>query len=144
MALTVLRHDRIIEGRDAASVWAQVGDLSRIEEWLPVYSVGTLAGEAPAVGNVLFVSHIKHQDPAQAIRLRIIEWVAGTALACAVDQVPGIVDGRFEVRVTGEPPDDTAHVFLGFTGDITRVTGRVVAFEISRRFRQGLKNLAEL
>ncbi len=143
MALTILRDDRIIEGRDAASVWARVGDVARIDEWFPVHIVGALAGEAPAVGNVVFVSHRKEQDPGQAFRLRIVEWEAGTRFECEVDSVPGITHGRFGVRVIGEPPDDTAHVFLSFSGDAVGVPGRLAAFEISRRFRVALRHLAE-
>jgi hypothetical protein len=143
MPLTVLRDDRVLVGQDSAMVWAQVGDLSRLREWFPVHQVGVLAGEAPAVGNVMFVSHRKDEDPASAIRLRVAEWEAGTRFECEADQVPGIENARFEVRVIGEPPDDTAHVFLGFTGDAIGLTGRLTAFEITRRFRAALKRLAK-
>lgn len=143
MPLTVLRHDRVLEGQDVARVWAKVGDLTRIEEWFPVYQVGVLAGEAPAVGNVLFVSHRKDRDPADAVRLSVVTWEAGTRFECEVEQVPGIDDARFEVRVVGEPPNDTAHVYLGFTGDAVGMAGRLSAFEISRRFRVALKHLAD-
>lgn len=122
-------------------VWARVGDLSRLHEWLPAYHVGVLADEAPAVGNVVFVSHKKDQDPAEAVRLSVVAWEAGTRFECEADQLPGIDNGRFEVRVVGEPPDDTAHVYLGFSGNASGVTGRLTAFEISRRFRVALKNL---
>ena len=141
MALTVLRDDRIIEGRDAASVWAQVADLARIEEWFPVYSVQTLAGDVPSVGNVFFVSNRRSNDTDAAVRLEIVEWTAGSTFTIAVDRLPGMQDGRFKVSVSGEPPDDTAHVFLEFTGSTTGIQGRVVAFEISRRFGQALRAL---
>ena len=143
MALTVLRHDRIIEGRDAASVWAQVGDLARIDQWFPVHSVGALGDEAPAVGNVVFVSHRQNVDPAEAVRLRVVEWEAGTRFRCEAAPVPGISDALWDVRVVGEPPDDTAHVYLGFTGDADGMVGRIAAFEISRRFRVALRRLEE-
>jgi hypothetical protein len=142
MPLTVLRDDRVLEGQDSATIWALVGDPSRLHEWFPVHQVGVLAGEVPAVGNVVFVSHRKDEDPVSAIRLRVVGWVAGTRFECEADQVPGIDNARFEVRVIGEPPDDTAHVYLGFTGDAVGLTGRLSAFEITRRFRVALKQLA--
>lgn len=143
MPLTVLRDDRVLEGRDAAMVWAQVGDPSRLHQWFPVHQIGVLAGEAPAVGNVVFVSHRKDEDPASAIRLRVVEWAAGTRFEYEADQVPGIDNARFEVRVIGEPPDDTAHVYLGFTGDAIGLVGRLSAFEITRRFRVALNRLGK-
>jgi hypothetical protein len=142
MPLTVLRDDRVLEGQDSATVWAQVGDPSRIHEWFPVHQVGVLIGEAPAIGNVVFVSHRKDQDPADAVRLKIVEWDAGTRFACEADQVPGIENARFEVRVIGEPPGNTAHVYLDFAGDAIGLAGRLSAFEITRRFRAALKGLA--
>lgn len=143
MTLTVLRDDRVIEDRNASDVWAEVGDLANLDRWLPVHMAGALAGEAPSVGSVVFVSHRKNQDPAHAIRLRVVEWEAGTRFVCEVLEVPGILDGRFEVRVVAEPPDDTAHVHLGFSGDAAGISGRLSAFEIARRFRIALRNLAK-
>jgi Polyketide cyclase / dehydrase and lipid transport len=142
MPLTVLRDDRIIAGRDAASVWAEVGDVAHLDAWFPVHIVGVLAGEAPAVGNVVFVSHRKHQDPEASIRLRIVEWEAGTRFTCEADNVPGMRHARFEVRVVGEARE-AAHVYLGFSGDAIGTTGRLVAFEIARRFRVALRGLAD-
>lgn len=141
MALTVLRHDRVLHGRDPAEVWAEVADLPRLDEWFPVHVSGSMAGELPAIGNVVFVSHRKGADPADSVRLRVTEWEAGTRYACEALAVPGIVDGMFEVRVVGDAPGET-HVKLGFTGDADGVVGRVAAFEISRRMRLALRNLA--
>ena len=64
MTLTVLRDDRVIDGRNASNVWAEVGDLANLDRWLPVHMAGALAGEAPSVGSVVFVSHRKGRDPA--------------------------------------------------------------------------------
>lgn len=141
MALTVLRHDGVLHGRDPAEVWATVADLPRIDAWFPVYVAGAMAGEVPSVGNVVFVSPRKGADPADSIRLRVTEWEAGTRYACEALAVPGIVDGMFEVRVVGDTPGET-RVRLGFSGDADGVTGRIAAFEISRRMRMALRNLA--
>jgi carbon monoxide dehydrogenase subunit G len=141
MALTVLRHDRVLHGRDPAEIWAIVADLPRLDAWFPVHVSGAMAGEVPSVGNVVFVSHRKGADPADGIRLRVTEWDAGTRYACEALAVPGIVDGMFEVRVVGDAPGET-RVRLSFTGDAEGVIGRVAAFEISRRMRLALRDLA--
>lgn len=141
MALTVLRHDRVLPGRDPAEVWAVVADLDRLDRWLPVHVSGAMAGEMPSVGNVVFVSFRRGADPAESIRLRVTEWEAGTRYACEVLGVPGIDDAAFEVRVVGDAPGE-ARVRLSFTGDADGVTGRVAAFEISRRLRLALRKLA--
>lgn len=141
MALTVLRHDRVLAGRDPAEVWAVVADLDRLDRWMPVHVSGAMAGEMPSVGNIVFVSHRRGVDPADGIRLRVTEWEAGTRYACEALGVPGIDDGTFEVRVVGDAPGE-ARVQLSFTGDAEGVAGRVAAFEISRRLRLALRNLA--
>jgi Polyketide cyclase / dehydrase and lipid transport len=141
MALTVLRHDRTLHGRDSAEVWAEVADLPRFDAWFPVHVSGAMAGEVPSVGNVLFVSYRRGTDPAEGVRLRVTEWEAGTRYSCEAMGIPGIRDGMLEVRVVGEAPGET-HVHLGFTGDADGVTGRLAAFEISRRMRLALRHLA--
>ncbi|MEA2058181.1 MAG: SRPBCC family protein [Actinomycetota bacterium] len=142
MALLAVRTERRLEGRDAAQVWSEVGDLTRFHEWFPLHPVGSMTGDVPEVGNVIFATIRKGGDPQHPVRLEVREWEAGTRILFAVDGVPGVDEAEFQVQVTGEPPHDSAKVELRFKGDAGGFRARVVTYEVRRRFRTALDRLA--
>lgn len=141
MARIVVRDQRTIEGRDAAEIWTQVADLSRFGEWFPVHSATSLMGEVPQVGNIIFVSIGRRSDPADAVRLEVVEWDAGRRFTCDVREIPGIGEGLFSVEVDGAPSGG-ATVILRFVGEGEGMPGQISRYEIGRRFRGALKRLA--
>jgi hypothetical protein len=143
VASLVVRADRVFEGLDVARVWSEVGDLTRFHEWFPLHPVGSMTGDVPEVGNVIFATIRKGGDPTHPVRLEVREWEAGTRILFAVDGISGVDEAEFQVRVTGEPPHDSAKVELRFKGDAVGIRARVVVFEIRRRFRAALDRLAE-
>lgn len=144
MARLLVRADRVLNGVDAARVWAVVGDLTRFHEWFPVHPVGSMTGEAPEVGNVVFVTLRARADEDHPVRLEVRGWEAGTRLVFDVGGLAGVEGAELEVRVRGEPPNDTAHVMLRFGGDASGIRGRIVEISARRRFRKALDRLGEL
>lgn len=142
MARLVVRADRVLEGQNAARVWSRVGDLTRFPDWFPVHVVGSLTGDVPEVGNVIFVTLRKGGHPEDPIRLEVREWEAGTRILFAVEGMPGLDEGEFQIQVTGEPSHDAAMVDLRFEGEASGLRARTIEFEIRRRFRTALKRLA--
>ena len=142
MARLVVRADRVLEGQNAARVWTEVGDLTRFPDWFPVHVVGSMTGDVPEVGNVIFAAFRKGSDPEDPIRLEVREWEAGTRILFAVEGIPGVAEGEFQIRVTGEPSHDAAMVDLSFRGEAAGFRGRIVELEMRRRFRTALKRLA--
>jgi hypothetical protein len=143
VALLRVCTERVFEGLDVARVWSEVGDLTRFHEWFPLHPVGSMTGDVPEVGNVIFAKIRKGGNPKHPVRLEVREWEAGTRILFSVDGVPGVDEAEFQVRVTGEPPHDAAKVELDFTGDAVGFRARVVVLEIRRRFRAALDRLAE-
>lgn len=143
MAPLVVRADRVLDGFDAARVWARVGDLTRFDEWFPVHAFGSMTGEAPDVGNVIFVTLRSGGDPEHPVRLEVREWEAGTRMLFEVSGLPGVDDAQLQVRVTGEPAHDIAQVELRLSGEATGWRTRVAAYDTRRRFRTALDRLAK-
>jgi hypothetical protein len=101
-----------------------------------------MTGEVPEVGNVIFVTLRKGGDPEDPIRLEVREWEAGTRILFAVEGMPGLDEGEFQIQVTGEPSHDAALIDLRFEGEASGLRARTIEFEIRRRFRTALKRLA--
>jgi hypothetical protein len=141
MARILVSDERRIEGRGAAEIWAQVADLSRFGEWFPVRNATSMTGDVPEVGNIIFVTIGRRNDPADAVRLEVCEWEAGRRFACEVRELPGIDEGLFSVEVEGAASGG-ATVILRFVGEGEGLSCRVSGYEIGRRFRGALNRLA--
>lgn len=144
MGRLLVRTDRVLDGVDAARVWAVVGDLTSFHEWFPVHRVGSITGEVPEVGNVVFVKLRARAGEDHPVRLEVRGWEAGTRLVFDVDGLAGVERAEFEVQVRGEPPNDTAHVRLRFDGESSGIRGRMVEISTRRRFRKALDRLGAL
>ncbi len=120
MPAVVVQGGDVVSGADPATVWALVADPERVAEWAPVRFVGWMGREVPDVGQAFFVTLDKHADPSTALRLEIVEWVAGHSYRCAIgppDERPG-TDELIEVSVTTELRDHrpVARFDLTYTG----------------------------
>lgn len=142
MPKVVVVERRALPRVDPARVWAFVADLTRLPEWVPVHSSGSMTTEVPAVGHAFFVTLRKRQDPQNALTLRVAEWEAGSRYACDVSGSSLVSEGRFEVAVTGVPHvgSDT-EVMLRFRGGVSRWAFALVQMEARRRLRKALDRL---
>ena len=143
MASVVVRDGRSQPGIDPARAWALVADLNRLDEWLGAKLVGSMTTEVPGVGHVFFIGLTRRSTPDRSVRLRVVEWEAGSRYLCEIADLPFLRDGRFEVVVVGAPHVDTT-VQLTVSGEAARLSAPLIRRDLGRRFRAAHRRIDDL